>query len=325
MFRKQTKIYTKRKKSAVLIPTLIILLVSAVAALAGTIYWDKLQKQELLDQQVQSTMDDQVPKETPTEPEPDNTLGSSENDSAELPKLEKENVNALPNSLKDDEITMDASTDETKSVTPITVNITSDSLVKESPLVEDTFFDDAAFVGDSITEGIGIYGVMDNAKVIATKGINLDSVFKDDQIRTADGYKSVLSVLKETNPKKIYVMFGANGVGWFTKEHFAKTYTNFIANVKEQHPDSTIYLQSILPVTKDYDKADNNITNQKIVEYNELVVKIAEEQSVNYLDVASVFRDKEGALPDDSSGDGMHFSKSYYDKWFDYLRVHTLP
>lgn len=118
-------------------------------------------------------------------------------------------------------------------------------------------------------------------------------------------------------------MFGANGVGWFTEQHFTDVYTKFVQAVKEQHPDSQIYLQSILPVTQEFDDSREDISNDKINRYNELVVEIAEEQKVHYLDVASAFKDEKGCLPEDSNGDGMHFGNKYYQKWFDYLKSHT--
>ena len=190
--------------------------------------------------------------------------------------------------------------------------------------VSDEYFDDAAFVGDSITEGIKLYEIMSNATVIAARGINLDNVFTDDQIRTAQGNTTVMGALEQANPKKIYIMFGANGVGWFTEEHFTKVYTEFVQKVKEQHPDSQIFLQSILPVTQEFDDSREDISNEKINRYNELVVEIAEKEEVYYLDVASAIKDEKGCLPQDSNGDGMHFGGKYYNKWFDYLKTHTI-
>ena len=208
--------------------------------------------------------------------------------------------------------------------------LTSERILSSSALVPnsgssvgDEYFDDAAFVGDSITEGIKLYEVMTNATVVAARGINLDNVFTDDQIRTAQGNSTVMGALEAAEPKKIYIMFGANGVGWFTEQHFTDVYTKFVQAVKEQHPDSQIYLQSILPVTQEFDDSREDISNDKINRYNELVVEIAEEQKVHYLDVASAFKDEKGCLPEDSNGDGMHFGNKYYQKWFDYLKSHT--
>lgn len=329
MFHRQTRIYSRKKRSAFLVPTVIILLVSILAALGGTFYWDKMQKEQVASQ-LQAKLDEQSPKETPSQ------LPTAEADPEKASvSLPARSTDATTDTAAEDKANADKApadkaaadkpaTDKAVSGEPSTP-LNAPTLVAEGNKVDPSYFDDAAFVGDSITQGVSIYDIMPNAKVIAAIGINLDTVFKDDQIRTKEGNKSVLSVLAESNPKKIYVMFGANGVGWFTKEHFSETYGKFVDSLLEQHPDSEIYLQSILPVTKEYAAKDNEIDNSKIDSYNQLVADVADKKQVHYLDVASVFKDANGALPDDSGGDGMHFSLEYYTKWFDYLKTHTAP
>ena len=51
------------------------------------------------------------------------------------------------------------------------------------------------FVGDSITEGIKLYDVMNNATVLASTGVNLDSLYTKDAITLSDGTKVRLRVL----------------------------------------------------------------------------------------------------------------------------------
>ena len=48
-----------------------------------------------------------------------------------------------------------------------------DGAVPESERVMGDYFDDAVFVGDSITEGIMLYGMMSNTTVFAGTGVNL--------------------------------------------------------------------------------------------------------------------------------------------------------
>ena len=52
---------------------------------------------------------------------------------------------------------------------------------------------------------------------------------------------------------------------------------------------------------------------------------MAEEKEVFYLDVNSALKGSDGALPTEASpADGMHFNATYYQKWFDYLKTHTV-
>ena len=57
-------------------------------------------------------------------------------------------------------------------------------------------------------------------------------------------------------------------------------------------------MQSIVPGSQEFDDSREDISNDKINRYNELVVEIAEEQKVHYLDVASAFKDEKGCLPE---------------------------
>lgn len=320
--RSRTSIYSHRRKNRKksLLIFLAVLLLAAALALGVSAYWGKMQEKNE-QQTAQAQAQGEIPKEvlsqeqleesSPTE----DSIQSNPMPSQEQPEKQENPV---------------AEEKQPEPSQPDVTELTSERILSSAALVPnsgssvgDEYFDDAAFVGDSITEGIKLYEVMTNATVVAARGINLDNVFTDDQIRTAQGNSTVMGALEAAAPKKIYIMFGANGVGWFTEQHFTDVYTKFVKAVKEQHPDSQIYLQSILPVTQEFDDSREDISNDKINRYNELVVEIAEEQKVHYLDVASAFKDEKGCLPEDSNGDGMHFGNKYYQKWFDYLKSHT--
>lgn len=320
--RGRTSIYSHRRKNRKksLLIFLAVLLLAAALALGVSAYWGKMQEKNE-QQTAQAQAQGEIPKEvlsqeqleesSPTE----DSIQSNPTPSQEQPEKQENPV---------------AEEKQPEPSQPDVTELTSERILSSAALVPnsgssvgDEYFDDAAFVGDSITEGIKLYEVMTNATVVAARGINLDNVFTDDQIRTAQGNSTVMGALEAAAPKKIYIMFGANGVGWFTEQHFTDVYTKFVKAVKEQHPDSQIYLQSILPVTQEFDDSREDISNDKINRYNELVVEIAEEQKVHYLDVASAFKDEKGCLPEDSNGDGMHFGNKYYQKWFDYLKSHT--
>lgn len=333
MFDKRTKIYARKKTHRFLGPLLIILIVSLVAAVGGTYYWDKYQKDRLTDPEVLANVKAEVPKKTSDPKSTDDSVTPSETGLKRMGagnKNKEENTPTPPpaptdmdtNPNLDDETTpVDAPPADT---TPADPNVSPALVPESSPPVGDEYFADAAFVGDSITEGISLYSENIDTTVVAAKGINLDTIYKEDAIRTPNGYVSVLQRLQQAAPKKIYIMFGSNGVGWFTQEHFSKTYGDFVDKVVAQHPESQIYLQSITPVTQNYAaNPENNIDNNKINEYNKLIIAIAEQKDLHYVDVASVLRGEDGALPEEQSGDGMHFGRECYNKWFGYLKSHV--
>ena len=198
--------------------------------------------------------------------------------------------------------------------------------VPESPRVRSDYFDDAMFVGDSITTGIELYEVMSNATVVAATGINLDNIMTKKVIELEGQELTIPEAMTHYHPKKIYIMLGANGVGGLTAEQTASYYANFVDLVKSQHPGAIIYVQSILPINeaKFAQKYNGAMTNAKIDETNAAILQMAQEKQVYYLNVAEAFKDETGGLPASATPDGLHFGTESYTKWFDYLKTHTV-
>ena len=199
-----------------------------------------------------------------------------------------------------------------------------DPEVGEGEWLSSSYFDDALFVGDSITEGIKLYDVMSNATVLASTGVNLDSLYTKDAVTLADGSKvPILEASKNYSPGKIYLMMGVNSL-LSDEETFRTAYARVVDTLISQHPDALLYIQSILPVTADYEKRANAVAdNAKIDRYNAILKELAAEKGVLYLNVAEEFKDADGCLPNSASPkDGIHFGSSWYRKWFDYLRTH---
>lgn len=208
-------------------------------------------------------------------------------------------------------------------------------LVPEGEAVGPAYFDDAVFFGDSLTDGLGAYGSLHNATFIASTGVNPDSVFTKEAI-TLPGEEdrcTMFSALGRIHPQKIYIMLGANWVGTNTgieKKTFLNHYRAMLEKILEQQPDAVIYIQSMLPVSKEYEENTNGnnlvgLTNGMILEYNEALLSLAEEMQVYYLDVHSAMVDDVGYLPSGETSDGMHLTPDYYARWYDYLTTHTAP
>lgn len=202
-------------------------------------------------------------------------------------------------------------------------------LVPESSPVDSSYFTDALFLGDSITTGIPLYHIADEAAVVAMTGINTHNINHKLCIPVEGSSEERVTILEAAKShgsrSKVYIMLGGNGLG-FEKDVFISGYKTFLDSVKAQYPDATIYLQSITPVVDGYvNEFDPTMDNDKIDAYNQEILKLAEQENVYYLDIASALKDENGALPKEASPvDGLHFSPEYYAKWFDYLKTHTV-
>lgn len=199
--------------------------------------------------------------------------------------------------------------------------------VSKGEYMSRSYFDDAVFIGDSITHGLAFYGLLDSEQVVASESINLETALYKTPYTNSDGEAvSVADAVKERAPKKVYVMLGTNGIEWTDKENLANMYESLIVKLKEAVPDAIIYIQSVLPVTKELnDNVNRDLTNEKINAFNDLLLELAQKEQAYYLNVAEDFRDSEGNLPEDASPvDGIHFTVAYYQKWIEYLRYHTV-
>lgn len=197
--------------------------------------------------------------------------------------------------------------------------------VPESAQAPEDWFDDAVFIGDSRTDGLILYSGIKGADALSYKGLMV-SELEDKTVKfTISGVKgTVMGELAKKDYQKVYIMLGINELGWYNDQGFYDTYAQEVDRVRELQPDAQIYLQSLLPVTAEKSSSHAYFTNENVDRYNALIQQLAEEKQVYYLDVASVFRDENGALPADYSTDGIHLKRDYYKLWLEYLQNHVV-
>ena len=215
---------------------------------------------------------------------------------------------------------------------PVVDNDKDEEEEKEPPISEDvlvqvevdnSFFDDAVFIGDSRTEGFMIYEDV-NATSYTHKGLMVDTIFTSPVI-TQDGEKiTVMEALKNTSFNKVYIMLGINETGWQSSYFFIQKYGEIIDEIKKINPDAVIYVESILPVSEKVSMNHSYIKKAKIDEYNNLIKEMVKEKGVYYLDVSSAVANEAGYLPEDAATDGIHLNKKYCDKWLQYLKTHYI-
>lgn len=199
--------------------------------------------------------------------------------------------------------------------------------VPESERVTSAYFNDAVFIGDSLTTGIQLYNILPDTTVLAAVGVGLENIYTQEVIGTEDSKQTILEAADAQQPAKIYVMLGINGLKGLGADKTVELYRDLVQHLKETHPDSIIYVQSFMPINEQKFEANYgyNLTNAEIDECNEKLMAMAGEEQVYYVDVASAIKDETGGLPAEFTTDGLHFKGEYYNKWIDYLKEHTVP
>lgn len=190
--------------------------------------------------------------------------------------------------------------------------------------VDDTYFSDAVFLGDSRTEGFYLYSGLKEGKYLYSVGATVASVFTKATEQTAAGKVPMLDALAEMDCGKIYIMLGVNELGWVSSQTFRDQYAKLIDRVQGDHPDAIVVIQSILPVSQVQENKKTYVNNTRIREYNALLEELAEEKGCVYLDVASAVSDETGCLRSDWTSDGVHLNTAGCQAWLQYLREHPV-
>lgn len=196
----------------------------------------------------------------------------------------------------------------------------------ENP-VEDNYFQDAIFIGNSRTEGFFLYSGLEGSTSYATQGLNINTVFTRETVKQDDGTKiSVIDAMRaKPDFKKVYIMLGLNELGWVSLDQFQEQYGKLVQAVKEIAPDAIIYIESILPVSAAKSSSSTIYNNERIKLFNERIFAVAQAQKVFYVNVGEAVMDENGCLPSDFTPDGIHLQKKACQQWLAYLKSHTVP
>ena len=192
--------------------------------------------------------------------------------------------------------------------------------------VEDSWFADAVFIGDSRTDGLKIYGNIKGATFFSYKGLTVFSVDDKECIQMGDTKVTVLDAMSRGTYGKIFVMLGINEIGYKDLNAFKQAYTDLVIKLKELQPEADIYIQLQPPANESVAKKKGNYThvkNERIQLFNELIAEVAEEQGTALLDIWDALANEENVLPAELTADGVHMVSSGYRIWVEYLRTHT--
>lgn len=202
--------------------------------------------------------------------------------------------------------------------------------VPETDAVSESYFDDASFLGDSLTQGMQLYNTgLPNAHFCAYKGIGPSAVVNGTTCKRADGEQEVpMETLAAQQPQKIYVLLGTNVLGRNSDYSSFLTYYRLMLDMIQQTlPNATVYVQSITPVRPDVsaDEDHAGLNRDRLCEINDELAAIALEKDCYFLNLWEVLADDNGDLKEEyAQPDGYHLKAEGYAAWVDYLCTHTV-
>lgn len=197
--------------------------------------------------------------------------------------------------------------------------------------VETSFYDDAVFIGDSVSLRLDMYcqahqGALGKAQFLTAgslgSGNALEKVTSDSVHPYYQGeHMSVEDGVKASGAKKVFIMLGMNDVGLYGVEDSVKNMETLTERILEKNPDAEIYLQSMTPMLTGHERKVLN--NENLDKYNAGLKELAKEKGYHFADVASVMKQEDGSLKpeycSDPEGMGIHFTDAGAEAWIDYL------
>ena len=183
-------------------------------------------------------------------------------------------------------------------------------------------FEDALFIGDSRTVGIGKYAGIKDAEFFASTGMTVFNVF-EEEVRVGKRDECTLERLLLTEEyDRIYLTLGINELG-SNLDRIVNHYTQVVQRLRELQPRAYIHLQANLHVAKKRSDTDKTYNNDNINRLNEAIAALADDQWVFYLDPNPVFDDEDGAMKAGYTWDDIHLLAKHYVLWTDWLRENT--
>lgn len=195
-----------------------------------------------------------------------------------------------------------------------------------SPAVEDSFFDNALFVGDSRTQGIQLYGNIKNATYYADQGLSVMTAMERTFINEGGQSLTIVDAIKRHPEfKKIYICFGVNEY-WMKTDAYKADYCVLVDAIKAAAaPDAKIYVYAVFPLADGLAQSQYGLNNEKMAQFNAAALEMARERGLYFVDVAEAFQKADGRryLDDSESWDGIHLNVQGTIKLCNYIKTHT--
>ncbi len=202
------------------------------------------------------------------------------------------------------------------------------ALTTEYPYVKEntSYFNDAAFLGDSRTLGISDYAGLDGADFYCDSGMMIFKLLEEDGVTyQKTGKKENLSlVLQEKHYGKIYIMLGMNELGYGNTAMYLDKYREVVERIREWQPDAIIYIMANLHVSEAKNNPETEFNNININDKNAAAASLANGTDIFYLDANPLFTDENGFLNAELTFDGVHLYAQHYDVWREFLMEHAV-
>jgi len=164
-------------------------------------------------------------------------------------------------------------------------------------------FGNSVIFGDSIAEGLGLYGFLSPTSLVAVMGKSTENSLED------------VPALVNLAPRNVFFELGLNDIShpYNTLDAYINSYENLIDSVRLQLPNTQIHICSIFPVTDETLKEHPEFSQIEV--YNAALTEMAKRKNVYYIDTYVLLKNNNQYHTED----GIHVIQEFYPLWMDTL------
>ena len=192
--------------------------------------------------------------------------------------------------------------------------------------VDASFFDDAVFVGDSISLKLSYdtTGKLGNAQFLVQGSYGVGNAIYDVLPTTYRGteYQDLEKAIAATGAKKLFIMMGMNDIGLYGVDGTIENWGTLLKLIREACPGIEIYIQSMTPIWTGGEIGGLN--NANVNAYNIKLREFAEQNGCYYIDIAPFMRDATGGLATEFCSDNyVHLTDNGVSVWVSVLKAYA--
>lgn len=196
-----------------------------------------------------------------------------------------------------------------------------------------SFFDEAVFIGDSISLTLESYcgssGTLGDAQFLCAGSMSPTNMLTGQilpEYPKGSGKKPPIEEsVAASGASVVYIMLGMDNIA-FGLEKSTGDYLTVIQNILARNPGVQIIIQSVTPMMESSSVYSAKLNKDTIEAFNQRMLEHCQANGWYFVNVAEKFKDEQGFLKpeycSDKSSMGMHFTYAGAKVWVEYLIDH---
>ena len=188
-----------------------------------------------------------------------------------------------------------------------------------------SWFDDAVFLGDSVSKALESYceqtGALGDAVFLCEISFSVrNAVYERVELWYQGQSGRADDIVALTGARKVFLMLGTNDVAMDGGvEGTVRLWRVLVNMIREKNPGAVFFVESCLPM---YGEAQmEELNNDTLDEYNQALRAYCQEANCVFVDIADAFKDEDNALAEEYSSDHyVHLKTEAGELWAQLLR-----